>query len=153
MEAESASEFMAELRSLAKTCNFGEYLESAIRDNYVCGLRDTKCQQKLLCQTDLTAGRALQRARASEAVHKETDSMQVVRREAEKLDMDGDTNVVYSKQLVIDVASKVILPQIVNLKLLNAMHAKRQDIWLEFVYHGANMIISIGQEESKQEQR
>ena len=52
-EAESASEFMAELRSLAKTCNFGEYLESAIRDQFVCGLRDTKCQQELLCQTDL----------------------------------------------------------------------------------------------------
>ena len=96
-EAESASEFMAELRSLAKTCNFGEYLESAIRDQFVCGLCDTKCQQELLCQTDLTAGRALQRARASEAVHKETESMQVVRRETEKLAMDGDTNVVYSK--------------------------------------------------------
>ena len=96
-EAESASEFMAELQSLAKTCNFGEYLESAIRDQFVCGLRDTKCQQELLCQTNLTAGRTLQRARASEAVHKETESMQVVRREADKLAMDGDTNVVYSK--------------------------------------------------------
>ena len=91
------SKFMAELQSLAKTCNFGEYFESAIRDQFVCSLRDTKCQQELLSQTDLTAGRALQRARASEAVHKEIESMQVVRIEAEKLAMDGDTNVVYSK--------------------------------------------------------
>ena len=84
---------MAESWSLAKTCNFGEYLESAIQDQFLCGLCDTKCQQELFCQTDLTAGRALQRARASEAVHKD----QVVRREARKLAMDGDTNVVYSK--------------------------------------------------------
>ena len=88
---------MAELQSLAKTCNFSEYLKSAIRDQFVCGLCDMKCQQELLCQTDLTAGRAPQRGRASEAVHKETESMQVVRREAEKLAMDGVTNVVYSK--------------------------------------------------------
>ena len=56
-EAKSAFEFLAESWSLAKTCNFGK---SAIRDQFLCSLCDTKCQQELLCQTDLTAGRALQ---------------------------------------------------------------------------------------------
>ena len=51
------------------------------------------------------------------------------------------------RRLVIDVASKTILPQIVNLKPLNAILVKRQDIWLEFVYHGANMITLISQRE------
>ena len=45
---ESASEFMAELRSLAKTCNFGEYLESAIRDQFVCGYA-TQSASKSCC--------------------------------------------------------------------------------------------------------
>ena len=47
----------------------------------------------------------------------------------------------------IALTSKAILLLIVNLKLLNAIRAKRQDIWLEFVYRGANMIIPIGQRE------
>ena len=47
---ESATEFVAELRRLAKTCNFGGYLETAIRDQFGCGLRDLKCQKELLCE-------------------------------------------------------------------------------------------------------
>ena len=72
---ESTTEFMTELRRLAKTCNFGNYLESAIRDQFVCGLRDTKTQQELLCIPDLTAQTALRKARAAEAVYKETRTM------------------------------------------------------------------------------
>ena len=72
---ESTTEFMTELRRLAKTCNFGNYLESAIRDQFVCGLRDTKTQQELFCIPDLTAQTALRKARAAEAVYKETRTM------------------------------------------------------------------------------
>ena len=96
-EAKLVTEFMAQLRSLAKTCKFGRYFKTATQDQFVCGLHDTRCQQELLCQAELTVKRALQRARATEEVHKETEGMQVVRREAEKLSIDGDTNVVYSK--------------------------------------------------------
>ena len=46
---ESTTDFMTELRRLAKTCNFGNYLESAIRDQFVCGLCDLKTQRELLC--------------------------------------------------------------------------------------------------------
>ena len=53
-KGEKAAEFIAELRRLAKTCNFGDYLNTAIRDQFVCGLRDVKCQKELLCVTDLT---------------------------------------------------------------------------------------------------
>ena len=58
---------------LAKICNFGNYLETAIRDQFVCGLLDVKCQQELLCGTKLTAKKALQQA--MEAVAKDTRSM------------------------------------------------------------------------------
>ena len=46
--SEGTSDFMAALRRLAKTCNFGQYLDSALRDQFVCGLRDEKCQRELL---------------------------------------------------------------------------------------------------------
>ena len=67
---------MAELRRLPKTCNFGDYLNTAIRDQFVCGLSDTKCQKELLCIVDLTAPMALQKAQAAEVVSHEAKAMQ-----------------------------------------------------------------------------
>ena len=45
---ETVVEFMSELRALAKSCNFGKYLKITLRDQFVCGLKDGKCQQELL---------------------------------------------------------------------------------------------------------
>ena len=47
-EQESFTDYMSELRRLAKTCNFDAYLETALRDQFVCGLWDVKCQRELL---------------------------------------------------------------------------------------------------------
>ena len=41
--SEGTANFMATLRHLAKTCNFGQYLETALCDQFVCGLRDETC--------------------------------------------------------------------------------------------------------------
>ena len=49
VKSESATEFMAASRRLAKTCNFKQYLELAIRDQFVCGLQDSKCQKDFEC--------------------------------------------------------------------------------------------------------
>ena len=95
-ECESATDFIAELRALAKTCNFGAYLETAIKDQFVCGLNDPKCQQELLCQANLTTELALQRARAIEAVTKESDSMQTGKPQPITTS-EGNTNSVASK--------------------------------------------------------
>ena len=73
--SEGTADFMAALRCLAKTCNFGQYLETALCDQFVCGLRDEKCQQELLSIQDLTAAVALQKATAADAVSKETQAM------------------------------------------------------------------------------
>ena len=52
----------------------------------------------MLCQTDLTAKGALQKARAAEVVCKETEGMQVMRNILEEFPTaDGETNSVYSK--------------------------------------------------------
>ena len=92
-EDESATDFIAELRALAKTCNFATYLETAISDQFICGLNDPKFQQELLCQTNLTADLALQRAQGMEEVAKESESMQTGKPEQS----EGSTNLVASK--------------------------------------------------------
>ena len=92
MEQESATEYMGELRSLAKTCNFGAYLETVLRDQFVCGLRNVQCQRELLCEATLTVDTALKKARAAEIVCKETEKMQACERESEGYSMIPLTN-------------------------------------------------------------
>ena len=53
---------MSELRSLAKSCSFGNYLDTALRDQFVCGLQNQKIQQELLCTRNLTVGQALDKS-------------------------------------------------------------------------------------------
>ena len=72
---EHIADFVAELRHLAITCNFGNYLDTAIHNQFVCGLRDKKCQQELLGILELTADIALQKVAAAEVVSKETEEI------------------------------------------------------------------------------
>ena len=63
---------MSELRLLAKTCNFGNYLDTALRDQFVCGLKDLQIQRELLCTRELTVSQALEKGRSMKAVLKES---------------------------------------------------------------------------------
>jgi len=65
-ENEQVADFVANLRRLAKTYNFGQYLDTALRDQLVCGLWDRKCQRDLLSVSDLTLTTALQKTTAAE---------------------------------------------------------------------------------------
>ena len=47
-ESESVAQYMVELRKLADKCHFEGYLEEALRDRLVCGLRNEAIQQRLL---------------------------------------------------------------------------------------------------------
>ena len=50
-EGESLSEYVAELRRMAAKCSFNaEYLEEALRDRIVCGLRSEVIQRCLLTE-------------------------------------------------------------------------------------------------------
>uniref|UniRef100_A0A1X7SIH3 Retrotransposon gag domain-containing protein n=1 Tax=Amphimedon queenslandica TaxID=400682 RepID=A0A1X7SIH3_AMPQE len=51
---ESAVQYAAELRQLAIHCRFDTFLDQALRDRFVCGLRDTAAQRKLLSGEDQT---------------------------------------------------------------------------------------------------
>ena len=58
--SESLSEYVAELQKLSTHCEFGEYLNEALRDCLVCGLRSEAIQFCLLSETDLTFSLALE---------------------------------------------------------------------------------------------
>ena len=47
---QSVAKCIAELQRLATNCDFGEYLNDALRDYLVCGLRNTGIQKQLLSE-------------------------------------------------------------------------------------------------------
>ena len=59
-ENESISQYVAELRKLSEKCDFGDYLEQALRDRLVCGLVSEKIQQRLLSEADLSLKKAFE---------------------------------------------------------------------------------------------
>ncbi|CAH3183162.1 unnamed protein product, partial [Porites lobata] len=70
-ENESVSVYSARLRHLAATCNFGEFLNRSLRDQFVCGIRNPATRKKLLSE-DRTFQEALRVAIADEIAAKET---------------------------------------------------------------------------------
>lgn len=58
---------MAELRRLATHCNFGVDLDEALRDRFVCGIKDERTQKRLLTEEDLTLAKAVVLAQGREA--------------------------------------------------------------------------------------
>ncbi|XP_054280194.1 uncharacterized protein K02A2.6-like [Macrosteles quadrilineatus] len=62
-EGEAVSEFAVQLKKLASTCDFKEFLDDALRDRFLCGLRSNEIQSRLLSEGDtLTFDKALQLA-------------------------------------------------------------------------------------------
>lgn len=53
-ENEGVKDFITELKHLARDCNFGTFLNDALRDRLVAGLRDEETQRALFAQADLT---------------------------------------------------------------------------------------------------
>ena len=66
-EIESVKEYVAELKRMAKHCNFRTYLNEALRDRLVCGLRNKK---RLLSEAELTFERAFQIAQGMESAER-----------------------------------------------------------------------------------
>jgi len=52
-EGESVQQYVAALRKLSIHCKFGDYLNTALRNQLVFGLRNKKAQSRLLEKTDL----------------------------------------------------------------------------------------------------
>ena len=67
---ESIAEYIAELRRLATNCEFGEYLEQALRDRLVCGLKHEPTQKRLLTEASLTLAKAIEIAQSTESAER-----------------------------------------------------------------------------------
>ena len=72
---ESVAEYLAELRRLAARCAFGNYLEEALRDRLVCGLRSESTQKRLLSEAELTLAKAVDLAQSLEAASKSAQTL------------------------------------------------------------------------------
>lgn len=53
LPSETIPEYIIELKSMAENCDFGDLLDRALRDKFVCGVGDGKIQQRLLNETGL----------------------------------------------------------------------------------------------------
>ena len=49
-QSESVLDYIAELRRLSATCDFGGYLNEVLRDRFVCGLSNEATQKRLLTE-------------------------------------------------------------------------------------------------------
>ena len=61
------TEFMAQLRRLVTHCQFGAFLEEALRDRLVCGLRNHSIQRRLLSECYLSLQKAVDVSTGMEA--------------------------------------------------------------------------------------
>ncbi|XP_067055925.1 uncharacterized protein [Acropora muricata] len=72
ISGESVSDYLLALKRLAIHCNYGEYLNRALRDRFVCGLNNPKIQNKLLNTEDLTFEKACNIAKTMEMADRNT---------------------------------------------------------------------------------
>ena len=76
-EGESVSQYLTELHKLAETCEFGAFLDQALRDIFVIGLNDRQAQQRLLSDKEKkTMADAFEVALSYERAHQHVDTLQ-----------------------------------------------------------------------------
>ncbi len=80
---ETVSEYILALKKLVSTCKFGQFLNDALRDQFVCGHSGEQYHKRLLSEKDLTFKKACDIAldTALELAYKDTKEM---REHAEK---------------------------------------------------------------------
>ena len=68
-QGESIANFVADLRRLTTKCEFGDFLDQALRDRFVCGISNESLQKKLLTEDHkkLTFAKAVDLAQSAEA--------------------------------------------------------------------------------------
>jgi len=73
---ESVADYVAALRKLSIHCDFGTFLNDALRDRFVCGLKSEAMQKKLLVEAELTFTRAIEIAQGMESAAREAKELQ-----------------------------------------------------------------------------
>ena len=73
---ETIDMYVAELRKLAKTCNYQTLEESLIRDRVVLGIPEVAVRKRLLQESDLTLNKAISVVQAHEATLRQMDRLE-----------------------------------------------------------------------------
>ena len=68
--SKSIAMYVSELRTIAKNCNFGETLETMLRDRLVCGVNNPIIQCRLLSEKALTLKTAMELSQGMESAAK-----------------------------------------------------------------------------------
>ena len=74
-EAEGVADYTAVLKKYAERCQFDSFLEQALCDRFVCGLRNRAIQKKLLTEKDLMWKMAVDIANAMESADKQANTL------------------------------------------------------------------------------
>ena len=82
---ESIAEYIAELRRLSTHCEYGTYLDKALLDQLIWGVRSESIQKKLLSETNLTLAKAMELAQAIEAADQNAKAMKGTEAAVQKL--------------------------------------------------------------------
>ncbi len=72
---ETIDQYVTDLRTKAKSCEFGTLCDSLIRDRIVCGIIDDKLRARLLREGDLTLQKAIDICRANEVSLEQAKSL------------------------------------------------------------------------------
>lgn len=82
---QSVSQYLAEVRKLAEKCQFGDFLNDALRDMFVIGLLDTTVQKKLLSETQLSLDKAYNIALSHESAVQQVEEIQASNKQVNKV--------------------------------------------------------------------
>ena len=95
-QGESIANFVADLRNIAKHCEFNDALDDMLRDRLVCSVNEPKIQKRLLAEPKLTLTSAFDLAQALETASK--DLLDIQLSQAQPLIGDVSTNQVQDKR-------------------------------------------------------
>ena len=96
---ESIGEYaVVALKKLSIHCNFGEFLNRALRDRFVCGLSNVKIQNKLLNTENITFDKACQIAKSMEMAERNTQEFHPTTSASASGFSEGTVNKIESKR-------------------------------------------------------
>ena len=72
------AEYVAELQKLAITYEFGNFLNDALCNQFVCGLSNSAMQSRLLSEPNLDLLKACELTQDMEAARKDAKEMQII---------------------------------------------------------------------------
>lgn len=78
---EPIDRFLTEIKNKVISCDYGGLRDDMVRDQLVLGVNDSKLQERLLRESELTLAKAEQMCYSSEAVLKQMSSLSTTRKD------------------------------------------------------------------------